>query len=144
MNTTRRRARLASELWSGADAPATADPLGLGWALQASGRFRRDTPLGGIFHPGKVSFREVSPTDSLHIVIDGTRVSAHVDEISPLSCDSGASRQYSLVRVVAHNLFGMAADLGRRIRGRQGQQRCNLECEVVWVDDDSRVDVMAG
>lgn len=104
--------------------------------------------MGSIFHPGKASFREVSPIDSVHIVIDGNRVSAHVDQICPLDCDSGASSQYSSsqyswLRVVAHNVSGLAADIGRRIRGRHGQQRCTLECEIVWVDDESIADAAA-
>lgn len=105
-------------------------------SLEASDRFHRDTGLGKVFHPGKVSFREVSAVDSLHILIDGNRVSAHVDEISPLRQRPDGSISYSLSRVLAHNLSGAWAHVVRVLRGSNGEQRCNLECEVVWVDDD--------
>lgn len=114
---------------------APPDPMALERALDANDRFRRDTLLGRIFHLGKVSFREISPNDSLHIIIDGGRVSAHVDEVSPLNCEPDGSSHYRWSRVLAHNLSGMATDFLRRLAGRQGDQRCNLECEVVWVDD---------
>jgi len=120
------------------------DPLALFRALEASDRFRRDTRLGGIFHTGKISFRELTPTDSLHIVIDGNRVSAHVDDISPLDfCDDGSVR-YSLGRVLAHNLSVARGDLMRRLQGTAGRQRCNMACEVVWVDDDEAIAEVAG
>ncbi|MDQ4133799.1 MAG: condensation domain-containing protein [Actinomycetota bacterium] len=112
------------------------DPAGLIRALEASGRFRRDTRLGGILHPGEISFRENSPSNSLHVTIVGNRVRAHVDEVSPLDCESHGSRQYSLSRVVVHNLAVLVEDLGRRARGLHGRQRCTLECEAVWVDED--------
>ncbi len=106
-------------------------------ALEDSDEFRRDTGLGGIFHPGKISFREVRATDSLHIIIDGNRISAHVDKISPLACDPSRESHYSMAAVLAHNVAGFAADVVRRIRGRHGEQRCDLECDVVWVDEES-------
>ena len=116
---------------------AAADPRALLVALQSSDRFRRDTGLGGIYHLGKLSFREVCPTDSMHIIIDGDRISAHIDDIAPFKCRPDGTVRYSLSRIVAHNLAGMSADLLRLIGGRFGQQRCNLECERVWVDDDA-------
>ena len=117
----------------------TDDPLGLVRALDSSGRFQRDSRLGGILHRGKVSCREVSPTDSLHVIVDGNHVSAHVDPISPLSAAGGGgpSPTYPLSRVLAHNLAGLAGDLSRRLGGVHSHQRCNLDCEVVWVDDGS-------
>lgn len=114
----------------------TADPLGLIRTLDASERFRRDTRLGGVLHPGKVSYRETSPTNSLHILIDGNNVSAHVDEVSPLKCNTDGTARYAWGPVVLHNLAGLLADVGRRVRGRHGEQRCGLECELVWVDDE--------
>ncbi len=36
----------------------------------------------------------------------------------------------------------MVADLGRRLRGVHGQERCNLECEAVWVDDEGIADLV--
>lgn len=105
-------------------------------SLDASDRFRRDGPLGGIFHPGRLSYRELAPRNSLHIVIDGHRVSVHVDEVCPLRCRRGAAPGYSWMRVIAHNLSGALADIGRRVRGLHGRQRCTFGCEVEWVDDD--------
>lgn len=105
-------------------------------ALDADERFQRDTFLGGIFHPGRTSFRELSATDSLHVVIRGTRISAHVDEISPLVVRPDGSRRYAWGRVVAHNLLVLVGDLTRRLRGQAGAQRCDLHCEIEWVDDD--------
>lgn len=104
-------------------------------ALDSNERFRRDTRLGAIFHPGKICFRDISPTDSLHIVIDGDRVSAHVDEISPLVIRSDGSSRYSWGRVFAHNLIGALAGIARRARGQHGLQRCNLHCHTEWVDE---------
>ncbi len=112
-------------------------------ALEASTRFRRDGRLGRIFHPGKVSYREVSPTNSLHVIVGGGRISAHVDDVSPLRCASDGSARYSWVPVVRHNIAGMAADAGRRVRGLHGQERCNLECETVWVDDEGIAGLIA-
>lgn len=105
-------------------------------ALDADDRFRRDTFFGGIFHPGRISFREISPTDSLHVVIRGTSVSAHVDEVSPLVVRPDGSHRYAWGRVVAHNVLVLVGDVARRLRGRQGEQRCDLHCEIEWVDDD--------
>lgn len=116
---------------------AAADVPSLERALDANPRFRRDSAMGRIFHPGRVSFREISTRDSLHVIIDGARVSAHVDEISPLDCNPATARQYRWDRVVAHNLAGIAADLRRRVTGHAGRHRCKLECEVVWVDEDA-------
>ena len=108
---------------------------GLIRTLDASERFRRDGALGGIFHPGRISYRELTPEDSLHIIIDGTHVSAHVDEVCPLRCTTEGVSGYSAVLVLAHNLVGFLADLGRRLGGLHGEQRCNLGCEIVWVDE---------
>jgi hypothetical protein len=122
-----------------ADLSSTQRPILIG-ALASSDRFHRDTGLGNIFHPGKISFREVSPVDSLHVIIDGNRVSAHVDDISPLRRRRDGSIGYSLPRILAHNVSGALADLNRMVRGASGEHRCNLDCEVVWVDDDERAD----
>ena len=105
-------------------------------ALEASSRFRRDGRFGRIFHPGKVSYREVSPTNSLHVIVGGGRVSAHIDDVSPLRCAPDGSARYSWLPVLRHNLAGMLADVGRRVQGSHGHQRCNLTCESVWVDEE--------
>jgi hypothetical protein len=104
-------------------------------ALEKDPRFRRDSLLGGIFHLGRVSYREISPTDSLHVVIVGDRVSAHVDEVSPLVVRSDGTTRYAWGRVVAHNLAVLVADVRRRVRGLHGRQRCDLRCEAQVVDD---------
>lgn len=104
--------------------------------LDADGRFRRDTFFGGIFHPGRVCFREISPTDSLHVVIRGQQVSAHVDEVSPLVIRPDGTSRYAWGRVAAHNALVLLGDLSRRVRGQHGQQRCDLHCDIEWVDDD--------
>ncbi len=106
-------------------------------ALEADPRFRRDSLLGGIFHLGRISFREVSPVDSLHVVIRGERVSAHVDDVSPLVIRADGTTRYAWGRVVSHNLAVLVADVSRRIRGLAGDQRCNLRCEAVHVEDDA-------
>lgn len=106
-------------------------------ALEANPRFRRDSLLGGIFHLGRISYREVSPTDSLHIVIAGEQVSAHVDEISPLRLQADGSSRYAWGRVLAHNLLVLIGDAARRVRGEDGLQRCDLHCKAEWVDDDA-------
>lgn len=106
-------------------------------ALDANPRFRRDSLLGGVFHPGKISYRETSPTDSLHILISGDQVSAHVDEISPLRVRPDGSCSYAWGRVLAHNLLAMLGDAARRGRGRHGSHRCHLRCGVEWFDEDA-------
>lgn len=106
-------------------------------ALDASDRFRRDGRVSGIFHPGRIAFRELSPRDSLHIVIKGGHVSAHIDDVCPLRCRADGTIRFSWGLVLAHNVAMMAADVGRRIRGLHGSQRCNLGCEMVWVEDEA-------
>lgn len=112
------------------------DPQTLVRALDRSDRFRRDSALGAILHLGRISFRELTPADSLHILIDGSHVSAHIDAVSPLRFGADGSARYSLLRVVAHNLVGLRADVRRLLRGQRGRVRCNMACEVVWVHDD--------
>ncbi len=114
----------------GAEAPeADDDPVGLLRMLEEGGRFHRDRWLGRIFHPGKVSFRETRPDNSLHVTVDGNRMSAHVDRVSPLDLKAERVSRYSLLRVAAHNVSGMAGDLVRLLRGRQGDHRCELDCQ---------------
>jgi NRPS condensation-like uncharacterized protein len=105
--------------------------------LQDSGQFHRDRGIGRIFHPGEVSFRESRPDNSLHISVDGNRIAAHVDRVSPLDVKAQRAPRYSLLRVAAHNASGMAGDLVRLLRGRQGDHRCELDCEWFWADDDA-------
>jgi hypothetical protein len=108
-------------------------------ALDANSTFRRDSFWGGILHPGKVSYREVSATDSLHILIDRAGdVSAHVDDVSPLRRRPDGSCRYAWGRVLAHNLLVVIEDTARRLRGLHGVQRCTLHCDVEWYDDESK------
>jgi len=104
------------------------DPIAYIRELEASGRFRRDTGLGRIYHPGKISFRETVPKNSLHILIDGHRVSAHIDRVSPLSFRSTRS-QYSFWGVVLHNLTGMVDDLFHIFAKRHPGRRAEMEWE---------------
>jgi len=115
-------------------APSIADPAALLAHLDASGHFHRDGRAGRIYHAGQVSLREDVPTDSLHVSVDDNRVRAHVDEASPLAVQSEGPSRYSLPRAVAHNIFGMAGDVLSLVRGRQGDHRCELDCQ--WVSDD--------
>jgi HAD superfamily hydrolase (TIGR01490 family) len=103
----------------------TEDPTALLRELEDSGRFRRDTRMGAIFHRGQVSLREVSPTHSLHIMVGkGNKVSAHIDRYSPLAANQPEKRaRYSLRRVAAHNVVGMAGGLARLIPGRRKRRR---------------------
>jgi len=98
----------------------TQDPVALLRELEESGRFRRDTRLGAMFHRGQVSLREVSPTHSLHIIVGkGNQVTAHVDRYSPLATrQSEQVTRYAFHRVAAHNVADVAARLvpGRRRR----------------------------
>jgi hypothetical protein len=92
-----------------------ASPRSLVEALATSGRFTQDSALGAILHGKKASFREISSSDSLHVVFDGDRVSAHIDLVSPLDLDPERPRQYAPLRVVAHNLTGAATSLWRLV-----------------------------
>ena len=97
--------------------------------LDRSGRFHRDSGIGRVFHPGRLSLRENVATNSLHVVIQGNHVAAHVDLVSPLGLRQQGPSRYSVRRAVAHNLVGMAQDVVSVVRGRQGDHRCELDCE---------------
>jgi hypothetical protein len=96
------------------------DPDALVRDLEASGRFRRDTRLGSLYHRGEISLREVSPTDSLHITMGREKeISAHIDRYSPLANHQRESGcRYALHRIAVHNLAGMAGDLARLLPRR--------------------------
>ncbi|MGI8686373.1 MAG: hypothetical protein ACR2MO_15020 [Acidimicrobiales bacterium] len=110
------------------------DPVALLRRLEGSGRFHRDRRLGRVYHPGSLSLRENVASNSLHVTIDGNRVSAHVDRVSPLGLRSERPR-YALGRVALHNVSGIASDVGRVLRGRQGDHRCELDCEWIPATD---------
>ncbi len=113
--------------------PPITDPVRFLRHLEASGRFHRDTGFGRVYHPGSVSLRENQPSDALHIVVHDNRVAAHVDLVSPLGIRPQRPSRYSVRRAAAHNLAGMAHDLVSVLRGRQGDHRCQLDCE--WLSE---------
>ena len=99
--------------------------------LDERGRFHRDTALGRVFHPGTVSYREITTNDSLHITVSPeNRVSVHVDRLSPLAVRPGRPCRYSFLRAVAHNVVYVAEAIALLCRRRPVQQRCDLDCEV--------------
>ncbi len=114
-----------------ADAPPGGNPglVEILRDLDRSGRFHRDSGIGRVFHPGRLSLRENVASNSLHVVIQGNHVAAHVDLVSPLGLHPQGPSRYSVRRAVAHNLVGMAQDIVSVVRGRQGDHRCELDCE---------------
>ncbi len=72
--------------------------------LLSSGRFCRDTPTGGILHPGQISLREVSNGRGLHLVLRrDNRLYAHVDAVAPaISARPDGQCLYSRARASAH------------------------------------------
>ncbi len=100
--------------------------------LDGRGRFHRDTALGRMFHPGTVSYREITTNDSVHITVSPeNRVSVHVDRLSPLAVRPGRPCRYSFLRAVAHNVVHVAEAVALLCRRRPLQHRCELDCEVV-------------
>lgn len=126
---------------SGQGGLAIEDPVGLFRHLEATGRFHRDSRFGRIFHPGKVAFRENQENDSLHVVIHGNHVSAHVDRVSPLGLRPERPSRYSARRAVSHNIAHTAEVAVRLLRGRQGDHRTGLDCEWVWDPANAAPDV---
>lgn len=120
----------------------TDDPVGLVRHLEASERFHRDSVIGRILHPGTISFRERVVVNSVHILIVGNQVSAHVDRYAPLATTKAGLARYSFWRAVAHNLAHLGQDLGRLLRGRRGEHRCVLDCERVEVGAEAVADLL--
>ena len=106
--------------------------------LDRNGRFFRDRAIGRLFHPNTRSYREVSATDSVHLVVDADHgMSVHVDRVSPLVVKNGGHCRYSVVRALAHNVCVAGEALTRLVRGQKhGEQTCHLDCDIVWVPDD--------
>ncbi|MDQ4131691.1 MAG: DUF1059 domain-containing protein [Actinomycetota bacterium] len=99
--------------------------------LDGRAPFHRDTALGRIFHPGTVSYREITANDSLHITVSPeNRVSVHVDRLSPLAVRPGRPCRYSFLRAVAHNVVHVVETFALVRHRRQGQHRCELDCSV--------------
>lgn len=106
--------------------------------LDGKVRFHRDTALGRIFHPGTVSYREVTTNDSLHITVSAeNRVSVHFDRLSPLAIRPGRPCRYSLLRVIAHNVAHVAEAVARLGGHHPAQRRCELDCEAVALEATS-------
>ncbi|MGH9263425.1 MAG: hypothetical protein ACRD1D_01905 [Acidimicrobiales bacterium] len=112
--------------------PTIAEPVAFFRRLVSGGGFHRDSGFGRLYHPGSISLRENSPTDSLHIVIHGDHISAHVDRVSPLGNRPDQRSRYAFHRAAAHNIVGAAQDVVRLLRGRKGDHRSHLDCEWVW------------
>ena len=106
--------------------------------LQSSGRFVRDSRVGGMFHAGQVPFREDSPKESLHVSVgQDNRVSVHIDRFSPLAKRKpGKRRGYSVRRVILHNVGIVVDYVILVVHRRFGEQRCELECVRICDDDD--------
>lgn len=134
------QSRLTADTGEADPAPGRAtiaDPVAYFRGLVAGRRFHRDSGLGRLYHPGSVSLRENRPADSLHVVISGDHISAHVDKVSPLD---EARPRYSVRAAAAHNIAGAAQDLVRLLRGRQGDHRAHLDCAWQWDGDGGAPD----
>lgn len=142
--TLQSRVEAAGSSGDGAGAPSAeppiSDPVALFRHLDVSGRFHRDSLFGRVFHRGMVSLRENVPINSLHVVVDDNRVAAHVDRVSPLSTRSQGETTYSVRQAAMHNLAGMIQDLAWLLRGRQGDHRCELNCQWVASEAQSRAE----
>lgn len=101
--------------------------------LVTSGRFCRDTPVGGVLHRGTVSLREISDGDSLHVCVDGDdRVTVHIDHFSPVAgARTDGTCRYSVGAVVAHLVAHVRDQVRRAASGARGRHRCRLECDLV-------------
>ena len=100
--------------------------------LNGRAPFHRDSALGRVFHPGTVSYREITTSDSLHITVSPeNRVSVHVDRLSPLAVRPCHPCRYSLLRAVAHNVVHVAEAIVLLFRHRPSQHRCQLDCEDI-------------
>ncbi len=140
---TSRRARDRGDDDRGEATPPTIAPLIQ--VLDAGGRFHRDSRLGRIYHRGTLSYRQLCPTDSLHVVIVGERISMHIDRISPLKSRPDGSVRYPLTRVVAHNLAGIGDGLTRRGNrmGHRGHSRDDIAFDP-GVDEMTRSSSVMG
>lgn len=115
---------------------ATEDKAGVLQGLDGDGRFYRDNGIGRLLHPGTVSYREAVPENSLHVLVDGDRVSAHIDRFSPVGRTADGSGAYPLWRVVVHNACAIGKELVRLLGGKGGDGRCEPSCQWVQVDDE--------
>lgn len=117
--------------------PALAEPTAEVFRdLETRGVLCRDRGIGRIFHPGAVSYRETVRENALHVIVEGGRVSAHIDWVSPVAFTRHGAARYSVGRVAAHNLAGMAEDVLRVLGGRRPSTRCDPVGEWAEVDDE--------
>lgn len=117
--------------------PAGADPGPRLFAnLDAGGRFVRDTAVGGFLHRRAVSYRERQAFDGVHLCVEGNRVTAHVDQYSPLNLAGRGRLRYSLPGMVAHWSEDVVRRCVRRLLGRARADHCRLDCGIEWVPDD--------
>ncbi|MGI8757745.1 MAG: hypothetical protein ACR2K0_00385 [Acidimicrobiales bacterium] len=151
-NPTRARAK-APALWARFRNHRMTPPSRLGTHFDSTDRsalerrladsdcFCRDTGLGRMYHRNETSFREISPTDSLHVTLGtGNEVATHVDRHSPLARrQPGGDCRYSPLRVAAHNVSGMAGDLVRMALGRKDPSVDRVQRHGDLVDDEAVV-----
>ena len=114
---------------------ATEDKAGVFHGLDGDGRFYRDNGIGRLLHPGMISYREAVPENSLHVLVDGDRVTAHIDRFSPVGRTVDGSGAYPLWRVVVHNACAICKEVVRLAGGKMGDGRCEPSCQWVQVDD---------
>ena len=76
-------------------------------ALERSGDFCRDTRVGGVLHPGRLSYRQINRTPGLHITLEPKdRLTAHLDLAAPATGHASDGRcVYRRSRAVKHVLI---------------------------------------
>ncbi|HEX2148824.1 MAG TPA: tetratricopeptide repeat protein, partial [Actinomycetota bacterium] len=72
--------------------------------LLSKGRFCRDTPGGGLFHPGLISVREITDGPALHLSLAAdNRIYVHIDRVSPaVNATPDGTCRYDRHRSLAH------------------------------------------
>lgn len=113
-------------------------------SLEASGRFHRDNAVGRVFHPGAVSYREAVAEDSVHIVVEDGRVTAHVDRYSPVRFTKDGVARYAFFRITVHNVAGTVKDVISLPRGIHSGERCPTAGETLEVDAGMIQGLMTG
>lgn len=72
--------------------------------LLATGHFCRDTPGGGLLHPGKISVREIASGAGLHLSLgENNRIYVHVDSVCPaIGLTPEGTCRYDRFRSLSH------------------------------------------
>jgi hypothetical protein len=94
-------------------------------ALMATKRFCRAHGLGASQHPGQITLREISKSDSLHISIGpGDKFDAHIDKYSPVTerPDSELCSNFPAVAALTHIGRELLPEWLRRVTGIPGMQ----------------------